>query len=79
MNIISNFFIYRLSFTAMVVAIKFFDDIYYMNSLYAKIGGISTKELNFLEISFLKMIRYDLLVNRDTFDGFYKEMNRNYN
>jgi Cyclin len=62
----------------MVIAIKFFDDNFYLNSIYAKIGGISVKELAFLERNFLKMVKYELLIEKETFDDFYKEMVQNY-
>lgn len=63
----------------MVIAIKFFDDEYYLNLIYAKIGGITAGELAFLETNFLKMMGYNLMVKKQTFSNFYKEMSRNYN
>jgi hypothetical protein len=33
----------------MVVSAKFADDTFYKNSYYAKVGGISTEEMNNLE------------------------------
>jgi hypothetical protein len=44
----------------LLVSIKFFDDIYYNNTYYAKIGGISLLELNQLEKEFISNINYDL-------------------
>ena len=67
---------YRLTLTALVITVKFYDDNFYENKIYAKFGGISTKELAFLEKEFLKMIDFDLMVDRDTFDKFYKNMNK---
>ncbi|GLT84272.1 hypothetical protein SLE2022_025130 [Rubroshorea leprosula] len=45
---ISSFNVHRLLITSVMVAAKFMDDIHYNNAYYAKVGGISTKEVNFL-------------------------------
>jgi len=42
-----------LLLVANVIAVKYNEDIYYANSYYAKIGGISLSELNLLEKEFL--------------------------
>ncbi len=71
---ISSFNIHRLLMTSVMVAIKFFDDKYYNNAYYAKVGGINTKEMNKLEIEFLQMIDYNLCVERDTFEQYKSEL-----
>jgi len=45
-----------------MLAAKFFDDFYFSNEYYAKIGGISTREMNMLEIEFLNSINFTLHV-----------------
>jgi hypothetical protein len=50
-----------------MAAAKFFDDRYYNNEYYAKVGGISNKELNILEIEFLKFINFQLFIGSDVF------------
>lgn len=55
--------IHRIIITAAMLAAKFFDDIYYPNSYYAKIGGVSTQELNQLEVYFLNLLGYKLYVS----------------
>jgi hypothetical protein len=52
----------------MVVTVKFCDDQYFSNKLYAKIGGIKCKELNLMETQFLKLLIYDLHVLPETFE-----------
>lgn len=42
--------IHRLIITSICVAAKFLDDSYYPNLFYSQIGGITLKELNFLEV-----------------------------
>lgn len=46
-----------------MLAAKFFDDVYYNNEYYAKVGGISNKEINQLEIEFLNYINFNLYVD----------------
>jgi len=46
---ICNLNIHRLLVTSVMLAAKFFDDIYYSNAYYAKVGGIRIKEVNALE------------------------------
>merc|ERR1719238_157854 len=54
--------IHRLLVTSVMLAAKFFDDVYYSNAYYAKVGGVRTQELNALEALFLKLIEYRLHV-----------------
>jgi hypothetical protein len=42
--------VHRLMITGMVIATKYFDDFYYKNTFYAKLGGITTELLNEMEI-----------------------------
>ena len=37
--------IHRISITAVMVAAKFFDDLHWDNTAFARIGGISTREV----------------------------------
>ena len=53
--------------TAIVIAIKYFDDSYYENAYYSKLAGISNKELNGLEIEFLNFIEYSLYISPKQF------------
>lgn len=38
--------VHRLFLTALVLAAKFYDDRYYKNSYYSRVGGIPNVELN---------------------------------
>ena len=40
------------------LASKFFDDVYYNNAFYARVGGISNSEVNSLE---MELLRYESL------------------
>jgi len=59
---ISSLNIHRLLVTSVMLAAKFFDDVYYSNSYYAKVGGVRTPELNALEAQFLRLIEWKLHV-----------------
>ncbi|KAJ1962587.1 cyclin-like protein interacting with PHO85 [Dipsacomyces acuminosporus] len=47
------------------VASKWFSDVFFTNSRYAKVGGLPVLELNTLELQFLSIIDYDLNVKPD--------------
>ncbi|XP_021747252.1 cyclin-P3-1-like [Chenopodium quinoa] len=59
--------IHRLLVTSLMVAAKFVDDASFNNAYYAKVGGISTSEINRLEMKLLFSIDFRLQVNEDTF------------
>lgn len=67
---VDSFNVHRLLITSVMVAAKFMDDMYYNNAYYAKIGGISTKEMNFLELEFLFGLGFRLNVTPATFHGY---------
>jgi len=62
--------IHRLLVTAAMLAVKFFDDVYYSNAYYAKVGGVRTKEVNALETQFLKLIDWRLHVTPQEYDQY---------
>ncbi|XP_044502228.1 cyclin-U4-1-like [Mangifera indica] len=64
---INSFNVHRLLITSVMVAAKFMDDMYYNNAYYAKVGGISTAEMNFLEVDFLFGLGFHLNVTPNTF------------
>ncbi len=47
---------------SIMLASKFFDDVYYNNAYYARVGGITNSEVNSLEMELLRMISFSLLV-----------------
>ena len=60
--------IHRLVVTSMMLAVKFFDDVYYSNAYYAKVGGVKGLEMNLLEAHFLRLIDWQLFVSPEEFD-----------
>lgn len=61
---------------SFVIAAKFYDDKFCCNHYYARIGGLSTEELNILELEFLSAINYTLLVNSDDYQNYHNELYR---
>lgn len=61
-------------FTAMILAIKYLDDRKQKLAVYAKIGGISIKELSFLELEFLESIDYNLYVHPILFYRYREQL-----
>ncbi|KAI9249297.1 cyclin-domain-containing protein [Sporodiniella umbellata] len=59
---IDSYNIHRLIITGVMVASKFFSDVFYTNTRYAKVGGVPASELNILEIEFLKLNSFNLTV-----------------
>ncbi|KAI4372670.1 hypothetical protein MLD38_010872 [Melastoma candidum] len=71
---INTFSVHRLLIASVVVAVKFMDDIYYNNAYYAKVGGISTVEMNFLEIDYLFGLGFELSISPATFQEYYNNL-----
>ncbi|KAJ2709011.1 cyclin-like protein interacting with PHO85 [Coemansia spiralis] len=57
--------IHRLVITGVTIASKCFSDVFFTNSRYSKVGGLSLEELNILELQFLTIIDFDLTVRPD--------------
>jgi len=60
--------------TAVLLAAKFFDDAYYNNAYYAKVGGVLVSEMNSLEVEFLFRINFSLHVDSDVFQKYRAEL-----
>ncbi|XP_006402307.2 LOW QUALITY PROTEIN: cyclin-U3-1 [Eutrema salsugineum] len=59
--------VHRLLITTVMLAAKVFDDRYYNNAYYARVGGVSTRELNRLEMKLLFTLDFKLQVDPPTF------------
>ncbi|KAG2309646.1 hypothetical protein Bca4012_081239 [Brassica carinata] len=73
---INSFNVHRLLITSVMVSAKFLDDLYYNNAYYAKVGGISTKEMNLLELDFLFGLGFDLNVKPNTFHAYFSYLQK---
>jgi len=60
----------RLFLVAVMLAAKFLDDSYYSNKHWAEVGGMTTAELNGLELEFLFRIGFSLALSREEYDDY---------
>ena len=72
--VLSELNIHRVVITSVMIAAKFFDDLYFNNAFYARVGGIPTKELNELEVDFLLRVNFSLRVAPDEFERYNREL-----
>jgi hypothetical protein len=66
--------VHRVVISAVLVAAKFFDDAYYNNAYYAKVGGVLVSELNSLEVEFLFRINFGLHVSPELYEKYHAEL-----
>lgn len=73
---ITSLNVHRILITSILVAAKFLDDLYYDNGYYAKIGGITTQEMNKLERDFLFLLDFRLQVTVSVFESYCSHLER---
>ncbi|TQB73139.1 hypothetical protein MPDQ_006056 [Monascus purpureus] len=61
--VVDSFNIHRLIIAGVTCASKFFSDVFYTNSRYAKVGGLPQVELNHLELQFLILNDFRLAIS----------------
>ena len=66
--------VHRVVITAVLLAAKFFDDAYYNNAYYAKVGGVLVSEMNGLEVDFLFRVNFSLHVPPELFQKYREEL-----
>jgi hypothetical protein len=64
----------RLFLVSTMTAAKFLDDFYYSNKHWAQIGGITTQEINRLELEFLFRMGFSLHMQREEYDWYAEEL-----
>lgn len=72
--LVNSLNVHRLIITTVMAAAKFFDDQYFNNSYYGKIGGVTCKEINLLEIEFLFMINFNLFVTAHEYKTYNERL-----
>ncbi|EXB37571.1 hypothetical protein L484_021775 [Morus notabilis] len=68
--------VHRLLVTTIMVASKYVEDMNYRNSYFARVGGLTTKELNKLELEFLFLMGFKLHVNVSVFESYCCHLER---
>ncbi|KAH9315161.1 hypothetical protein KI387_023788, partial [Taxus chinensis] len=74
--LITSLNVHRLLITSVMLAAKFLDDMNYNNAYYAKVGGLSTQDINNLEIEFLFMLDFRLQVTVSVFESYCAHFER---
>jgi hypothetical protein len=74
--ILSEFNIHQILFTSIIIAIKYNEDLCYYNKYYAKIAGVTPKELQKMEGEFLRLIKFELYINKKIFDKYRNYINK---
>ncbi|KAM7476299.1 hypothetical protein LguiB_023542 [Lonicera macranthoides] len=68
--------VHRLLVTTVMVASKYVEDMNYRNSYFARVGGLTTKEMNNLEFEFLFLMGFKLHVNVSVFESYCSHLER---
>ncbi|XP_059637503.1 cyclin-U2-2-like [Cornus florida] len=68
--------VHRLLITTIMVASKYVEDMNYRNSYFARVGGLTTNEMNKLELEFVFMMSFKLHVNVSVFESYCCHLER---
>ena len=63
--------IFKLILTSLTIAIKYNEDDTHDNKFFSKVGGLTLKQLNELELNFCAMLKWDLFISYDIFRKYY--------
>ena len=74
--VLTSLNVHRIIITSILLATKSLDDVSFNNSYFAKLGGISSKEINLLECEFLCLVNYSLYVRPEAYDKYCKELRK---
>lgn len=71
---ISSLTVHRFLITAATVASKGLSDSFWTNSLYARVGGITLKELALLELEFLWRVEWRIVPRPEVLVDYYRSL-----
>lgn len=71
---LTNFNVHRIFLTSCLVFAKYYDDDLDTNARWARIAGVSLKELNAMEVDLLNRCQFDLRVSQDCFHATVLEV-----
>lgn len=75
--VLTSLNVHRILLTSVLIAAKFFDDEFFNNAFYSKLGGVPAWEMNTLELEFLHLVNFSLYISNDVFMKYQSEL-RNY-
>ena len=70
---INEFNIHRIFFCAVLVSIKYNEDIIFDNDYYSKVAGLNLSEINKLELEFISILDFNLYIDSQEFES-YKQL-----
>lgn len=68
---ITSLTVHRFLITAATVAAKGLSDSFWTNHTYARVGGVSTKELGMLELDFLDRLNWAIVPKPEMLENYY--------
>ena len=74
---ITKFDIHKVALTAIVLSVKYNEDLIYSQEEYANIGGVDIKELTALEAEFLDGLGFKLFINTNEFQMYQNLLYKN--
>lgn len=72
--VLSSLNVHRIIITSVMLAAKFFDDQYFNNAYYGKVGGVPCAEINSLELEFLFSVNFALHVAPEVYTKYEGEL-----
>ncbi|KAK5147337.1 hypothetical protein LTR04_000857 [Oleoguttula sp. CCFEE 6159] len=71
---ISSLTVHRFLITAATVAAKGLSDAFWTNPTYARVGGVSVRELALLELEFLERVEWRIVPKPETLVDYYQNL-----
>jgi hypothetical protein len=69
---ISSLTVHRFLITAVTVAAKGLSDSFWTNNTYARVGGVSVRELALLELEFLRRLEWRIVPKSEVLVDYYR-------
>lgn len=71
---ISSLTVHRFLITSATVASKGLSDSFWTNKIYARVGGLSLKELALLELDFLSKVEWRIVPKPEVLTDYYRSL-----
>ncbi|KAL9081360.1 MAG: hypothetical protein Q9157_000079 [Trypethelium eluteriae] len=71
---ISSLTVHRFLITAATVASKGLSDSFWTNNTYARVGGVSVRELALLELEFLSRVQWKIVPQPEVLESYYRNL-----
>lgn len=71
---INSLTVHRFLITSATVASKGLSDSFWTNNTYAKVGGVTVKELALLELELLQRIDWQIITTPENLVGYYRKL-----